>query len=71
MQGPHGRRPRSRFNQADGKLREGEDPQAISLVGGQGGVHKHRHERISLVCLNVTRSQLVEDKKGKLWQDQP
>lgn len=44
------------LNQAGGELRESEDPWASAFIGSQGGVHKKRHEGISLVHLNVTRS---------------
>lgn len=41
---------------------------AGTFIWNQSGVYKQRGEVISLMYLNVTRSQSGEGKKGNLWQ---
>lgn len=68
IRGPVGEEPRDQDQLAGGELRTSEGQWASILMRGQSGAHRKKCEGISLVHLNVNRSQSGENRKGDLWQ---
>lgn len=59
--------PTAQAQTGPGAERQSEAPSEM-LPGGQGWVHRHRRESVSLACFNVTRSLSGEGTQGEVVQ---